>query len=107
MTDPIMDEVQRCEREEYARATERHGQSFHSQHEGYAVLMEGTESIKDEAGYIEQAMETLWKATVHGNTCKMREVADGIRYEALILEAEAIKVAALARKIAENSNTPS
>ena len=83
-------------REEYERAAESFGESFHSPHEAYAVLKEEVEEAQKEMGY------TLGQTEVYWNRIKENRITDGtlevIEERALNAACECIRVAAMAYK---------
>ena len=71
---------------------------FHSPHEGYAVIMEETDEVCDELERIGTEMSHLWEAVKLDNEADGRNYARMIERTAIRLAAEAIQVAAMARK---------
>ncbi len=59
MMNHLLSNIQLCEREEYARAGKQHGLTFHSLHEGYAVMLEEAEETSDEVRNLGKDMATL------------------------------------------------
>lgn len=99
MMDHLLSNIQLCEREEYARAGKQHGLTFHSLHEGYAVLMEEAEEATEEVKNLERDMATFWQATRNDDIPSAQVVADKIRQTAYLLAAEAVQTAAMAHKL--------
>ena len=94
----VKDKLPALVEEELAAAMEIHG-DFASMHEGYAVLLEEVEEaeveLKDVQGYTARLWDNI--KTPHG--AAMIIAALNIKEKAINLAAEAIQVAAMARKI--------
>lgn len=71
---------------------------FHNQHEGYAVLLEEVEEARAEMGLVTCDLSQLWLAVKQDETLQAIECAEGVEKRAIRLAAEAIQVAAMARK---------
>lgn len=99
MMNHLLYNIQLCEREEYARAGKQHGHTFHSLHEGYAVILEEAEEASDEVRNLDKDMATLWQATRNDDLIAAREAANRIRRTAQLLAAEAVQTAAMANKL--------
>ncbi len=99
MMNHLLSNIQLCEREEYARAGKQHGLTFHSLHEGYAVMLEEAEETSDEVRNLGKDMATLWQATRNDDLITARQAAGRIRQTAHLLAAEAIQTAAMANKL--------
>ena len=99
MMNHLLYNIQLCEREEYVRAGKQHGLTFHSLHEGYAVILEEAEEASDEVRNLDKDMATLWQATRNDNLIAAREAANRIRRTAQLLAAEAVQTAAMANKL--------
>ena len=84
--------------EELEAANAEHAQ-FHSLHEGYAVMLEEVEECADELKCIENALNCMWGNVKHDATVNARQCTDYLEQHALYLAAEAIQVAAMARKM--------
>ena len=91
----VSKDVERLVEKELASANERFPQ-FHSEHEGWAVMQEEAEELREECDSIEMAMEQLWH--------RIRDGIQTAQYVALVEQyaeaaaCEAIQVAAMARK---------
>ena len=72
--------------------------AFHSPHEGYAVLLEEVEETHAELIDMELAMRDIWGAIKIDNEADCRNYARIVEHKAIRLAAEAIQVAAMARK---------
>ena len=83
--------------EELAAANNIHS-FFHSYHEGYAVLKEEVDEAHAEMIDIEAKMTQLWRMVKSDSTRTMIMDAHQIEKHAVQLAAEAIQVAAMARK---------
>lgn len=91
----VSKDVEKLVKKELEAANERFPQ-FHSKHEGWAVMQEEAEELREECDSIEMAMEQFW-----------HRIRDGIptaNHVALVEQyaeaaaCEAIQVAAMARK---------
>lgn len=72
--------------------------AFHSPHEGYAVLLEECEETAEELGGLEDKLRELWGAIKMDDQHYGRNFARMVETKAIRLAAEAIQVAAMARK---------
>lgn len=72
--------------------------AFHSPHEGYAVLLEEAEEAAEELGGMEDNLRDLWSAIKMDDRHYGRNFARMVETKAVRLAAEAIQVAAMARK---------
>ena len=84
--------------EELEAANAEHEQ-FHSLHEGWAVLREEIEEAHEELDAVEKCMGYLWAAVRYDNIRDARTDASYVEQHAIKLAAEAIQVAAMARKM--------
>lgn len=75
----------------------RFGKTYNSLHEGYAVLKEEVDEIRDEEIHIKNGLYSMWNS-VKTNDVKKEEV-EKIREHAEKLALEAIQVAAVCNKI--------
>lgn len=71
---------------------------FHNQHEGYAVLLEEAEEAKAELINVELNLKQLWNCVKSDNALYADGWARDVEKSAVRLAAEAIQVAAMARK---------
>lgn len=83
---------------ELASANERFPQ-FHSTHEGYAVVLEEADELKEVVNRINDRMIYLWARVRFNNDCK--ELVSRIYEDAVNAACEAIQVAAMCRKFLE------
>jgi hypothetical protein len=74
---------------------------FHSAHEGYAVLLEEVEEAEAEMESVKGWMRSLWTDTKE-ELGRGQSLARGIEWRAVKLAAEAIQVAAMARKFQDS-----
>ena len=83
---------------ELAEANERFPQ-FHSQHEGYAVILEEVDELGDEVDAIEGHMRDQW-SNIRANEASLYAIKS-IESRAVRAACEAIQVAAMCRKFLE------
>lgn len=79
-------------------ASEEHGETFASMHEGAAVLYEELEEAKDEILEARSLYSRLWEAVKEDDSKWARMMAEEIASHAERLACEAIQVAAMALK---------
>lgn len=97
----VMDKLPQLVAEELEQANALHA-PFASAHEGYAVLIEEAEEAADELDSMKLGLEMLWNSIRHDKSCDVqRGHARTIERVAVRLAAEAIQVAAMARKFTE------
>ena len=90
---------------ELIHATKTYGTSYHSLHEGYAVLLEEVEEAAKELDYIENHLSMIWYAVKSDNEAEVKSNARVIALDAVNLAKEAVQIAAVCRKIlGENGN---
>ena len=83
---------------ELAAANERFPQ-FHSQHEGYAVIQEEVDELKEDMDRINCRIASLRARVRFNNSCE--ELASRIFDDAVNAAVEAIQVAAMCKKFLE------
>ena len=91
----VSKDVEKLVEKELEAANERFPQ-FHSEHEGWAVMQEEAEELREECDSIEMAMEQLWYRIRDGIPTSLQVALVGQYAEAAACEA--IQVAAMARK---------
>ena len=84
---------------ELERAKEEH-EDFHSLHEGYAVLLEEIDESRDELQIVQADAGALWRCVKDDNVLGAKLTLTEIEDAAVRLAAEAVQVAAMARKAA-------
>ena len=92
----VSKDVERLVEKELASANERFPQ-FHSEHEGWAVIREEVEELRQETDDVEEALNILWgrvRYNMRANPC----FATKIKERAVAAACEAIQVAAMAQK---------
>ena len=83
---------------ELASANERFPQ-FHSQHEGYAVIQEEVDELKEDMDRINGRITSLRARVRFNNSCE--EIVSRIYEDAVNAACEAIQVAAMCKKFLE------
>lgn len=101
MMDHILPGVYALQLQELDTIREKHGAAYHSLHEGFGVLMEEVEEVKEALEDVELATDRLWRITRHDMPHLVYGCANQIAHYAANAAAEAIQVAAVARKIAD------
>ena len=86
-------------------AANRENPPFHSPHEGYAVILEEVEEVRDELYNINGGMTRLWGAVKTNDAIAMGDEACDIENHAVHLAAEALQVAAMARKFRQTGGS--
>lgn len=100
--DAIRPDVERLVRKELKSANEKFGM-FHSQHEGYAIILEEFEEAHDDLIDLELEIKRLWncvKCDITDEELYRNLVATKIK--AVSLAVEAIQVAAMAQKFVDS-----
>lgn len=93
----VIDKLPALVEEELESANSLHT-VFHSPHEGWAVLKEEVEEAHDEQIDLEFQLLQMWKAVKLDEEATAQNTARKIEWRAIRLAAEAIQVAAMARK---------
>lgn len=91
----VSEDVEKLVKKELEAANERFPQ-FHSEHEGWAVMQEEVEELREECDSIEMAMKQLWHRIRDGIPTSLQVALVGQYAEAAACEE--IQVAAMARK---------
>lgn len=94
----VIDKIPALVAEELAAANAVHS-FFHSPHEGYAVLLEEVEEVKEELRCVEDNLMRLWGRVRADDFKSIPGWARYLENAAMQLAAEAIQVAAMARKL--------
>ena len=94
VTRPI---IEHCVDVELEAARKEH-EDFHSLHEAYAVTLEEVEEVEDELQVTKNFMAELWADAKTDNVQYFYETLGEIEKHAVNLAAEAVQVAAMARK---------
>lgn len=97
----VIDKLPALVAEELAAANDSHS-FFHSPHEGYAVLLEEVEEVKDELRCVEDNLTRLWGCVRADAFNSVPGWARYLENAAMQLAAEAIQVAAMARKMQDS-----
>ena len=84
---------------ELAKACKDYGATYHSLHEGYAVLLEEVEEAEKELDYIKNHMAMMWDAVKVDDVNEVKSNARCVALDAVNLAKEATQIAAVARKI--------
>lgn len=91
----VSEDVKLLVGKELESANERFPQ-FHSEHEGWAIIAEEAEELREECDSIEMAMEQLWRRIRDGIPTSLQVAL--VEQYAEAAACEAIQVAAMARK---------
>jgi hypothetical protein len=92
----VSEDVEKLVEKELEAANERFPQ-FHSSHEGWAVIREEAEELRQETDDVEEALNILWER-VRYNMQPHPRFATKIKERAIAAACEAIQVAAIAQK---------
>ena len=98
----IIEGVEKLAYEELERANVKFG-TFHSTHEGYAVIKEEIEEAADELEDIATYLSDMWRGVKGDSVGVTRNYALYIKQTAVRLAAESIQVAAMAQKFIDSS----
>ena len=100
MMTKLFDKVSILSVMEYNEAAKNYGRTFHSMHEGFAVLMEEVAEASENMILLEDdAMQKLWRTVREDDAEGAKMAAVAVQNYALQLACEAIQVAAMARKM--------
>ena len=91
----VSEDVEKLVKKELEAANERFPQ-FHSEHEGWAVMQEEAEELREECDSIEMSMKQRWHRIRDG--IPMAQHVALVEQYAEAAACEAIQVAAMARK---------
>lgn len=94
----VYDKIPALVAEELEAANNIHS-FFHSAHEGYAVIQEEVEEVHEEKKAVETFLALMWNHIRLDNDTATAQFAARIETAAQRLAAEAIQVAAMARKL--------
>ena len=96
----IENQVRELVKVELDAANERFPQ-FHSQHEGYAVILEEVDELRTETGETDEFLCFLWSAIKANDLEETKRYILNIKRSAINAACEAIQVAAMCRKFLE------
>ena len=94
----VLDKLPALIEEELQAAMDEHG-DFHSFHEGYAVLLEEVEELKEACEGIEFLLSMVWENVRNDHEPEILAFAHKLDRSAQHCAAEAIQVAAMACKL--------
>lgn len=94
----LLSDVERLVKEEYDRASEQHGERFHSPHEAYAVILEELQEAAHEYENVRDFLKEFWYQTKKDSFLSCEFLAKDIQDFALRAAAEMIQLAAMAHK---------
>ena len=84
---------------EVENAVKTYGAEYHSNHEGYAVLLEEIEEAANNLKDITELNKELWEDVKADNDTEIKADARRISFYAYYLAMEAVQVAAVCKKI--------
>lgn len=93
-------DVKKLVQKELESANQRFS-TFHSDHEGAAIILEEIEETKEALKYVEDKFECLWLYIKLNNEFSVT-MAEHIKKYAIDLSCEAIQVAAMAQKFVDS-----
>lgn len=76
----------------------RQNPPFHSMHEGYAVLKEEVEETEEALEVVKDYLASMWRNIRRDDTPCVKIAAEYLEHRAIHMAAEAIQVAAMAKK---------
>ena len=80
-------------------AVKTYGAEYHSQHEGYAILLEEIEEAERDLDYIRNHLAMIWDVVKVDNENEVKSNARIIGLDAIELAKEACQIAAVCKKI--------
>lgn len=99
MRQELIEAVKKTQAEELQEANKRFA-AFNSRHEGYAVILEEAQEAEMELRQMANNLNGLWELTKQNAPKEDIEMlAEGLEQSAVLLAAEAIQTAAMARKL--------
>lgn len=84
---------------EIVNAVKLHGAEYNSNHETYAVLLEGVEETERNLDYVKNHLAMIWDAVKADDDNEVKANARIIALDAVELAKEACQIAAVCRKI--------
>ena len=96
--DKLKEAIKALVKEEYERAAQIHGKTFHSPHEAYAVIKEEVEEADFENDTIDLELSWLWENIKDNDTDLQSISLEDIEKFAINAACEYIQVAAMAYK---------
>lgn len=75
-----------------------HGETFHSMHEGYAILKEEVEEALEEAVHCNKTLREIWLACRNDEPDECKKLLNDMTHYAYYLLEEACQVAAVVEK---------
>lgn len=75
-----------------------HGPTYHSAHEGYAILLEEVQEAVEDGVYIENRLEYVWKGVRNNDKDLILNSLGEVKEYALALAEEAVQCAAVCEK---------
>lgn len=94
----VIDKIPALVDEELAAANAKHP-PFNSAHEGYAVMLEEVDEVRDELAELDLHIGRVWRSVRHDDDLHALQFARRVKIRAISLAAEAIQVAAMAEKM--------
>lgn len=99
MRQELIEAVKKTQAEELQEANKSFA-AFNSRHEGYAVILEEAQEAETELRQMANNLNGLWELTKQNAPKEDIEMlAEGLEQSAVLLAAEAIQTAAMARKL--------
>ena len=84
---------------EFRNIVKKYGPTYHSEHEGYAVLLEEVEEACEAAQFMEDSLKRLW-TSIRQNEFSNFELSQIYNYAKALAE-EAVQVAAVCERFME------